>query len=132
MLTVELERSYLPHCVIGELHIPNQHSFYTIERPWRNNEPNVSCIPEGLYECRPFSGNRFKNVWQLMNVTNRTYILIHAGNWAKDVEGCIAVGMTLSSTDYMVLNSNDAIDELRDLLPDNFLIRITTKRLESY
>ena len=64
-----------------------------------------------------------------MNVPDRSYILIHVGNWAKDVQGCIAVGKSLSSTDYMVLNSGDAIDELRAFLPERFQIKIITKRI---
>lgn len=129
-MLLTLERSYLQHCVIGELHVPGFHTYATIERPWRGNERNISCIPEGVYQCKPFSGRRFKNVWQLMDVPDRTYILIHAGNWAKDVQGCIAVGKALSSTDYMVMNSGDAIDELRGHLPDEFQIRVTVKHPE--
>lgn len=128
-MTILLERSYLPNCTIGRLHIPfedTQKTFATIERPWLDNKPNVSCIPEGVYNCEPFSGNRFKGVWILNDVPDRTYILIHAGNYAKDVQGCIAVGQYLSDSQFMVMNSRHAINELRKLLPDEFQIKIKT------
>ena len=126
-MLITLQRSYLPHCVIGQLDIPGHHTYATIERPWVGNKTNISCIPEGVYECRPFSGSKFKDVWQLMDVPDRSYILIHAGNWAKDVQGCIAVGKALSDQEYMVINSRKAIDELRAVLPESFEIRITYK-----
>lgn len=129
-MLLTLERSYLPHCVIGELHIPGHDSYATIEKPWRRNRQNISCIPEGFYNCVPHNGTRFKNVWTLLNVPNRSAILIHIGNYEKDVIGCIAVGKRLSPSKYMVLNSGDAIGELRDILPEAFQIRITTKQPE--
>lgn len=126
-MNIVLERSYLPHCTIGRLHVPipeGQETFATIERPWLDNKPNISCIPEGVYDCVPHNGGRFKGVWKLKDVPGRSYILIHAGNWSKDVEGCIAVGQYLSDTQFMVMNSRHAINELRDLLPNEFQIKI--------
>ena len=129
-MKLTLERSYLPHCTLGVLHVPGAGEFATIERPWLNNKPNVSCIPEGVYQCVPHNGNKFKNVWCLENVVDRSAILIHVGNFVDDVIGCIAVGKTLSTEKYMVLNSGDAIDELRALLPEQFQIHIKTKQIE--
>ncbi|MCW7556500.1 DUF5675 family protein [Endozoicomonas gorgoniicola] len=129
-MLITLERAYLPHCTIGQLHVPGFHTFATIERPWLGNKPFESCIPEGVYDCKPFNGNRFKDVWELQDVPERSYILIHQGNWARNVQGCIAVGKVLSSQEYMVINSENAINELRAFLPDEFQIRITVKQPE--
>ncbi|MBO9483784.1 DUF5675 family protein [Salinisphaera sp. G21_0] len=129
-MLLTLERSYLQHCVIGELHVPGFHTYATIERPWRGNERNISCIPEGVYNCVPHNGQKFKNVWRLENVPDRSAILIHVGNYAREVQGCIAVGKMLSATDYMVQNSAQAMDELRGYLPETFQIRITVKHPE--
>lgn len=128
-MTVLLERSYLPNCTIGRLHIPfenSQKTFATIERPWLNNQRNISCIPEGVYNCTPHNGTRFKGVWILNDVPDRSYILVHAGNYSSHVKGCIAVGQYLSDSKFMVMNSRHAINELRELLPDEFQIKITT------
>ena len=126
-MLIELRRSYLPHCTLGELRLPGQRTLFTIEKPWRDNQPNISCIPEGTYVVERYSGTKFKNVFQLKNVPGRSAILIHIANWAKEVQGCIGVGMKLSTAEYMVLNSGDAMDVLRESLPEKFLIRITTK-----
>lgn len=63
----------------------------SIELPWRNNERNRSCIPEGNYTLQKrFSA---KHQWhlQVTNVPGRSLILIHKGNNAlKELRGCIA------------------------------------------
>ena len=123
-----LERSYLPHCTIGELYVPGLPKYFTIEKPWRGNALNVSCIPEGMYTCLPFSGNRFKDVWQLKDVPSRTYILIHTGNTSDHVQGCIAIGKKLSTQSYTITHSRKAMDELREFLPKEFSLRITVKQ----
>ena len=66
----------------------------TVERPWKNNEKGVSCIPPGEYQCKTRQSERFKRtLYEVLGVLNRDYILIHAGNTAMDVEGCILVGL---------------------------------------
>lgn len=75
-------------------------SSHMIELPWRNNTPNMSCIPTGVYDVVPFESPRFGRVWEVTNVEGRTYILIHPGNFAgdrdkglwSDLRGCLAPG----------------------------------------
>ena len=97
--------------VLGESHPP----LYTLEEPWKNNAPNVSCIPAGKYICRPHTGARFKGVWQVMDVPGRSAILIHAGNTTDDIEGCILVGLSHGRLNRKpaVLESRPAITWLR-------------------
>ena len=67
--------------------------FYTVEKPWKDNKPFVSCIPAGRYTITKGDSPRFgPNTWQVMDVPQRTHILFHVGNTADDVVGCIAVG----------------------------------------
>ena len=94
----------------------------TLEDPWLGNETNISCIPEGEYIVEAFNGNKFKNVWKLQDVKDRTDILIHAGNTVKDTHGCILVGSTFNGN--TISNSQSALDFLRDVLPDEFLLII--------
>lgn len=70
-------------------------SLFTLELPWRNNEPSVSCIPAGRYRCVIAYSNRYKRVMpRLLNVPDRDGILIHSGNCEGDTHGCILVGMS--------------------------------------
>lgn len=93
---------------------------YVLEDAWRNNQPNVSCIPAGIYRVSPHGWDtgspvKYKQTWRLLNVPQRTGILIHAGNTHKDTEGCLLVGMgiQISQTASSVNDSRIAIDYLR-------------------
>jgi hypothetical protein len=102
MNTLVLERfSYAPDGTFGLLFFPSGESFYTAERPWLGNKKSESCIPEGVYAlCKRHSpivqrtsGGKYIEGWEVTDVPNRDYIMIHPGNFPlKDLEGCIAVG----------------------------------------
>lgn len=66
----------------------------TLENPWLDNQRNVSCIPEGRYECKRVQSPRFGNTFEVTNVPNRSHILFHKGNKEDDTQGCILVGET--------------------------------------
>lgn len=83
----------------------------TLEEPWKENKRQISCIPEGTYVCKPHSGNKFQNVWEVTNVPNRSAVLIHAGNTTDDIEGCILVGM-----EHGILNHKEAVIRSREAL----------------
>ena len=68
-----------------------QHVCRTIELPWRNNQPQVSCIPEGRYALKGRYSSKYGNHLILHGVKGRSYILIHpANNALKELKGCIA------------------------------------------
>jgi hypothetical protein len=74
----------------------------TLELPWRNNQSNISCIPPGDYDVKIRISSKFGKTYWVSNVPNRSYVLIHSGNYAGDVskgfkthvEGCILLGKT--------------------------------------
>ena len=71
---------------------------WTIERPWLNNIPFKSCIPEGQYRVRRTNSPRFgPDTWQVQDVPDRTHILFHVANTSADVVGCIGCGLSLYS-----------------------------------
>lgn len=85
----------------GVLTLDSGLSVKTAELPWRENAPGISCIPEGSYECVWRVSPRFGPCYHVLDVPDRSNILIHAGNYAgdqsrgfrSDVEGCILLGM---------------------------------------
>ena len=90
-MKLELIRTYYPKGTNGEFFLDGKKLCATIELPWKNNQPQVSCIPEGKYELRKRWTRRFGNHFILMNVPARSYILLHAANDAlKEIKGCIA------------------------------------------
>lgn len=88
--------------------------WYTVERPWKNNEPGVSCIPTGHYKLRKgtfMAGGGYPDL-ELVDVPGRANIEVHAANYAKELKGCIAPGKALNLSQWMVAHSRDALDEI--------------------
>lgn len=64
---------------------------YSLELPWLCNEVNISCIPRGIYKLKLTFSPRFKRqLWEVLNVPNRSGIRIHSANIVDELEGCIA------------------------------------------
>ena len=86
-----LNRKYTAKGTNGELILNGERVCYTIELPWKNNQSQVSCIPEGVYELKKRYSPRFKEHLILSGVVRRKYILIHPANDAlQELKGCIA------------------------------------------
>ena len=64
----------------------------TLEREWRGNERNVSCIPTGIYSCGRIISPKFGNTFKVRNVPGRSHILFHKGNIEDDSHGCVILG----------------------------------------
>ena len=73
---------------------------FSAEPPWKNNLPGISCIPSGVYSCKPTQSPKFGATYEIENVPGRSHILFHAGNYAGDTDaglisdtnGCILLG----------------------------------------
>lgn len=98
----------------------------TCEDPDNNNKNNISCIPAGTYKVKDFSGTKYKNVWQVLDVPNRSAILIHNGNTMLNTEGCILVGDKFGTVEGLpaVLNSVSTLIDLRRIFPKQFELTI--------
>jgi hypothetical protein len=70
----------------------------TLERPWRDNETNVSCIPPTEYICRRVHSPKFGETFEVQGVERRSHILFHKGNTIENTKGCILVGEQFDGT----------------------------------
>ena len=113
-----LERDiYTARSVEGLMYVDGQYECSTLERPWLDNQPEISCIPEGTYEViKTWSGHFNRWMPELSAVPNRSDIRIHPANWPSQLHGCIAVG-TVRGLDF-VANSQQAFNALFLLLSD--------------
>lgn len=115
---------YTKQYTLGTLYI-NANIFHTIERPWLDNRTNISCIPKGVYtvlDLPKSASGKYRNVYHLQDVSNRSGILIHNGNLVTHSKGCIILGMksgTLGGK-QAVLQSKSAMRKLNKIAPNGF------------
>jgi len=67
-------------------------SCVTLELSDKGNKTSISSVPIGTYKVIHRRSKKYKNHLILLDVPNRRYILIHAGNYYTDTRGCILVG----------------------------------------
>jgi hypothetical protein len=114
---------------MGHFYFLDKRIMSILEPPWKYNEPNVSCIPSGIYVCHlqehvQENGNRYP-AYQIMEVPDRTNIEIHIGNKIADTLGCLIEGLVYSEKDEQVLESAAAHKMLLDLMGgEDFILEI--------
>lgn len=96
-MELTLKRTYFPTGTNGVLLEGEQFICFTIELPMKDNQEQVSCIPEGRYELKQrYTRSRGWHL-QVNGVPQRSGILIHPANDAlTELEGCIAPVSTLT------------------------------------
>lgn len=77
--------------VLGSLIIDNWPVCCTLELPWKDNLPEVSCIPAGVFTGKRVNSPKFGNTFEVTNVPNRSHILFHGANTIADLLGCIGL-----------------------------------------
>ena len=82
---------------IGKLFLNSEWLCDTLELPYRDNQRSISCIPAGQYKVRLRTAKESssRNYLHLLveDVKDRSYILVHIGNFPKDTRGCVLVGI---------------------------------------
>jgi hypothetical protein len=107
----------------------------TLELPWRENAQQISCIPPAEYKVDLRLSNKYGRVYWVRKVPNRTYILIHSGNYAGDkskgykshVMGCILLGKKSGHLggQVAILNSRLAVRSFTEWMNyESFNLRI--------
>lgn len=105
--TATLIRSYLQDRTIGKMG-----RFFTLEKPWLDNKPSQSCIPEGTYQVFRDKIGRFQ-YYRIENVQGRTHIEFHGGIYPSHTEGCVLIG-TAHDKNYNLTGSKDALANMLD------------------
>ena len=125
--SVVINRIKQEDCTIGILNYLDFRCF-TLELPDLNNTPNKSCIPVGTYYGEKIHSPSLGNCIDICNVTGRTFIRIHAGNYTKQIQGCVLVGDSLKDINndgiIDIVNSKSTLEKLLKVLPESFTIQI--------
>lgn len=90
-----------------------EHAWFTVERPYLDNQTFISAIPDGEYRMRRVNSPAHgPDTWRIMAVPGRRFIDLHIANRARQLEGCIGVGKYLFKDMSGVTQSERAIQEL--------------------
>lgn len=122
-MKVEVKRIFKgSEYTIGKLYIDGAYFCDTLEdmvRPKGEKVYGKTAIPSGMYRVRKTYSPRFKKVLpEILEVEGFSGVRIHAGNTAKDTEGCVLLG--LNKTKGAVINSQNAVAFFMDRTPDEF------------
>lgn len=123
----------------------------SIERPWANNESNVSCIPHGTYKVQKDDTGKFRyyklthkrneytNEWiDLRKAIGRDAIEIHHGNYSHNFQGCIGLGEAImninngSFQDWGISNTKNTINKLKSTFGKEFVLHIKRSYTAKY
>ena len=104
----------------------DDHEFWGIEKPWRNNRSMVSCIPIGHYALVPYKSPRYGRTWAFVGGSvsakksrsaQRFACRIPKGIFGKDVKGCVAIGSAPGKGKQLAVTSSTlAFDRLTDMM----------------
>lgn len=120
-VNLHLQRfAWTPMGVFGMLSLEDGFQCYTVERPWLDNEPWVSCVPEGVYELNSARFRDKYDTFELLDVPGRTRIKIHIANEMEELHGCIGLGLGLGYVHgrWAVTSSGAAFDEFMEHMGD--------------
>jgi len=115
----------LKTCIRSTMYVGDR-VFQILERPWLNNQSNISCIPAGFYKCRYLersASGKYHNVYLIEGVQGRVGVLTHSGNLVIHTKGCLLIGNRRGylSGKPAVLSSRTALGEFVGLMEqENF------------
>lgn len=129
MEIIELKRvKYEDKQTLGVLSFNNKEIAKTVELPWLNNNPKISCIPKGEYEVVRRTSAKYGNHFHITGVPKRDFILIHNANYHYQLLGCVAVGKThtdINGDGYLdVTDSKNTMKKLLKELPAEFILKV--------
>ena len=92
-----IRETFTDKSTIGNLYLNGEWLCDTLELPYLDNQRSISCIPAGEYKVRIRTAQESssRNYLHLLveDVKDRSYILVHIGNFPKDTRGCVLVGI---------------------------------------
>ncbi len=122
-----IDRKFYPDCTTGRVRY-GDFQCASLELPWKNNDQNVSCIPNGMYNCKKMWSKTHGRIFTIMDVPFRTLVRGHVGNFIRSTKGCVLFGDSIKDFNYDgvldVTNSKRTFEKLMLVLPDKFWLVI--------
>jgi hypothetical protein len=126
-MKLTLKRNFKgPDYTIGKLYIDGHYFCDTLEdtvRPAGQKITGKTAIPAGDYKVIKSYSPRFKKILpEILDVPGFSGVRIHAGNTAKDTDGCLLLG--LNKTKGAVLDSQTTMAYFMARVPNEFDLTI--------
>ena len=134
MSTIQLARAYTRFGTVGVITGMGLH-LEMVELPWRSNQVNRSCIPEGVYRYKRHHAPTLDTttLW-LPDVPGRSEILWHPAGGIHQLDGCGApakqYAFDIDVGGFITEGSWEATEELLDAAGNEGEIEIYTWRPE--
>ncbi len=89
--TIGNNQSLATHLVID--HGRLLYSGHLLERGWRDNQKNISCVPAGTYDLvKEYSGKFKCELWEAKGIPDRSECKFHSANYWDQLNGCFSPG----------------------------------------
>ena len=122
-----IDRSFYPDCTTGRVRY-GDFQCASLELPWKNNDQNISCIPNGIYRCEKITSKLHGEIFAIYGVPFRALIRGHIGNFTHSTEGCVLFGDSIKDFNHDgvldVTNSKRTFEKLMSILPEEFWLVI--------
>lgn len=121
-------------CVIYDENMFPLFTALSLERGWRDNKPNVSCLPMGKHSLVLEYSNAFKtDLWEIKDTEPRTECKFHSASYWFHLEGCIALGRKhkkINSDNYYdVTDSRNTMKDFHSVLSEFDEVELEIKGL---
>lgn len=110
------------------LTVPTLRPMWVMERKWRENTPDVSCVPTGFYSLVPHDGEKYKDTWALVGATvshrkepgiPRSFCVAHWEDDPKFLEGCLSMAYQLGPDGRLYDSGRNALTDAKCILAAN-------------
>lgn len=100
----------------------------SLELPDKNNERQISRIPADTYLCALRYSDKYGWHFHITDVSGRSWILIHIGNYYTQIRGCILLGngfYDINKDGHLdVTSSGKTLKRLLSIAPRKFRLTI--------
>ena len=133
-MKVVIARKYETNETLGTLVVFNGYDIIftckILELPWKDNQHDISCIPEGVYSVVKYDSPKKGRVFLFNDVPDRGAIEMHIGNFAYggkvDTKGCLLPGTGFDDVNndgtLDIIESTKTMNRLLGILPSEFKI----------
>ena len=127
VVLLRVEENY-DHGTFGVWIINSQVFCVTLEPRDEENKVNLSSIPVQQYICKRVQSPKYGEVFQIMDVPERTHVLIHWLNFDDQTKACVGLGKSFGwlGNRKCILNSKEAFNNFMDVMKgiDKFILTI--------